>query len=32
GLCCKLLPGSFAAGGFACGLLGTCHGQKVLED
>ena len=25
-LCCKLLAWSFSSCGFACGLLGSCHG------
>ena len=28
-LCCKLLAWKFSACGFACGLLGACHGDVL---
>ena len=31
-LCCKRLAWSFSSCGFACGLLGSCHGYVMLDD
>ena len=31
-LCCKVLAWSFSSCGFACGLLGSCHGYVMLDD
>ena len=30
-LCCKRLAWSFSSCGFACGLLGSCHGYVMLD-